>query len=342
MASALLDIDPALFDPASITEETRNFNQAAQSIMDGQVRWWDVGAPEYRRMRAAGETPLPAATYLPSAKDIEIPSRDSSRTIPCRLLKPQNGKSIAGVFMHIHGGGWVLQDQRSQDPPLQLLADSTGLVILSVGYRLAPEHPFPAGPDDCYDVAEYLIEHAQSQYGAPLSFTGGESAGAHLSMLVALHLLQHSNPKFNSFRFKGLLQHFGVYSLTWLPQVYNFNLEPCLVLDRAIMEHFRDAFLPGWTQKTLEDPKISPLYTDLEPLRGKLPAALFTCGTQDCLMDDTVFMSAKWRMAGAEAVVKIIPGVPHGFIMFPRDMRGPRSDEGMRYVEEFVADRLKA
>jgi len=66
------------------------------------------------------------------------------------------------------------------------------------------------------------------------------------------------------------------------------------------------------TEEEKRHPSVSPLYADLEPLRGKLPPALFTCGTEDCLLDDTMFMSTKWLMAGGEAFVKFIPGAPHG------------------------------
>jgi acetyl esterase/lipase len=348
--TSILNIDPAVFDPASITQATKDMNARLQAIMDGAPKWYEVGAPKYRQMRAAGETPLPAATHLPSATDITIPSRDASRTIPCRVLKPTNNTPIRGTFLHIHGGGWVLQDEKSQDPPLQALADALGLACISVGYRLAPEHPYPAGPNDCYDAAEYLVEHAPSLLGAPLMFTGGESAGAHLALLTALHLLQHPNPKFSrDFAFQGLLLHFGSYTFRWLPQVYTWQRDPPLVLDRDLMEHYRDAFLPGWqdaergqgTQVRLEDPAVSPLYADLEPLRGRLPDALFTCGTEDPLLDDSLLMAAKWRVAGGGTETLIVPGAPHGFIMFPRTMEGARSDEGMALVEKFVGKRLE-
>ena len=291
-------------------------------------------------MRAAGETPLPAATYLDTASSIELPSRDSGRSIPCRLLKPTNGTTPKALFLHIHGGGWVLQDEKSQDPVLQQLANDLGLICLSVGYRLAPEHPFPAGPNDCYDAAEYLVLNSEKEYGVPLSFVGGESAGGHLGMLVALHLLQHSDSRFSNFNFKGLLLHFGAYSMTWTPLGYNFMRDPCLVLDRDLMDHYCEVFLPGFTDEQKKDPKVSPLYADLEPLRGRLPPALFTCGTEDCLLDDTVFMSSKWLMAGAEAVVKIVPGACHGYIMFPRETKGSGAKEGMEAVEAFVKGKL--
>ena len=291
-------------------------------------------------MRAAGETPLPKATYLDSAVEYTIPSRDAGRWITCRLIRPQNGKPIKGVYLHLHGGGWVLQDEKSQDPVLQDLADSTGTMAFSVGYRLAPEHPFPAGPNDCYDAAEFLVDNAVAQVGAPLAFVGGESAGGHLSMLVALHLLQSPVARYADFRFKGLLLHFGCYSMIWTPFVYNFQRPEILVLDKDLMDHYIDAFLPGMTDEQKRHPSISPLFADLEPLRGKLPPALFTCGTEDCLLDDTMFMSAKWLMAGAEAVVKIIPGAPHGYIMFPRDVKGSGADQGMKAVTDFMLSKM--
>jgi acetyl esterase/lipase len=288
-------------------------------------------------MRAAGETPFPKFRFLASAEDFAVPSREAGRTIPCRVLRPQTG-TVKAVFLHIHGGGWVLQDEKSQDPTLQDIANSTGCLVLSVGYRLAPEHPFPAGPDDCYDVAEWLVENAAPTFGAPLAFVGGESAGGHLSMLVALHLLQ--TPKYADFRFRGLLLHYGCYSMVWTPRVYNFHKPGPLILDRDLMDHFAEAFLPGMTEEEKKHPSVSPLYADLEALRGRLPPALFTCGTEDCLLDDTLFMSTKWLVAGGEAVVKIMPGAPHGYIMFPREVKGSRADEGLNAVEEFVRSKL--
>lgn len=299
-----------------------------------------VGAKRYREMRAAGETPLPKAIYLPTSEQISIPSRDAGRSIPCRILRPQNGKPIRAVFLHIHGGGWVLQDEKSQDPTLQDIVDKTGVLAFSVGYRLAPEHPFPAGPNDCYDAAEWLVDNSQDKFGAPLGFTGGESAGGHLGALVALHLLQHAETRYSDFRFMGLLLHFGCYSMIWTPCVYNFQKPEILVLDRDLMDHYINVFLPGMSDEEKRHPSVSPLFADLESLRGKLPPALFTCGTEDCLLDDTMFMSTKWMMAGGEAVVKIIPGAPHGYIMFPRSVKGSGAEEGLNTVEDFVLSKL--
>ena len=76
--------------------------------------------------------------------------------------------------MHIHGGGWVLGDERSYDRLLQFYADTSDLAAVSIGYRLAPEDPFPKGPEDCIDAGEYLVKNSAEEYGGPLTFIGGE------------------------------------------------------------------------------------------------------------------------------------------------------------------------
>lgn len=90
-------------------------------------------------------------------------------------------------MLHIHGGGWVLGDQKSTDHLLLHYADAGDLAVLSVGYRLAPENPFPKGPEDCVDVAEYLVSKSEDQYGGPLRFIGGEVCD-----LISSSLLQTS------------------------------------------------------------------------------------------------------------------------------------------------------
>jgi acetyl esterase/lipase len=87
------------------------------------------------------------------------------------------------------------------------MADTWRLTVVSIRYRLAPEDPWPAGVQDCFDAADYLIAHPEES--GPLLFAGGESAGAHLSCCVALHL-RATQP---SFAFKGLLLHFGCFDL---------------------------------------------------------------------------------------------------------------------------------
>ncbi|KAJ9643080.1 hypothetical protein H2199_004603 [Coniosporium tulheliwenetii] len=334
-----LTLEVSKFAPEAIDEKTRKLNEHLIEVTRNGPRWYEVGAAKYRKMRWAGETPFPKPVVLDSGIDMTLPSREAGREIPCRMFKPPQGKDVKGVVMHIHGGGWVLNDEKFQDYYLKFMADNADMVVISVGYRLAPEHPFPQGPEDCYDVAEYLVQHGKSKYGGDLAFIGGESAGAHLAVLTTFHLLSHP-PYTSSPTLRGLLLHFGAYDLTdFLPQAHHFD-KP-LILDYNIMSHFLSAFLPSTTSADRRSPSISPFYQDLNVFRtaggSKLPPALFTCGTEDCLLDDTVVMASKWLMAGAEATVRIYPGAPHGFIMFPPSA-SPAAGEGLEATREFMAE----
>ena len=177
---------------------------------------------------------MPKPQVLESGKNIKLPSREPSREIPCRVFHPESsGGEPKGVFYHIHGGGWVLQSEHYQDLMLKHYADHSQLVVVSVGYRLAPENPYPAGNEDCFDIGEYLIDNAKRDYGAELKFMGGDSAGGHLSVVTAYHLLR-SRPEF---AFKGLVLNYGAYDISgFLPHAWAFDMP--LVLDVDIMQKF--------------------------------------------------------------------------------------------------------
>ena len=316
------------FRPESVTQQTHDFNAKLIDIAKDGLKWYEVGAAKYRQMRWNGETPLPKPVVLDSGRNITLPSRDPSRQIPCRVFEPAGGPAAArGVFYHIHGGGWVLQSEAYQDTMLQHFADACALTVVSVGYRLAPEAPYPAGNEDCFDIGAYLVDRASRDFGAELLFVGGDSAGAHLSVLTCFHLLE-TRP---AFAFKGLVLNFGAYDLSgFLPQAHHFDLP--LVLDVDIMAKYIDAYCPNTTSDQRRDPWISPFYADLNKMR--LPSALFTCGTLDCLLDDSVMMCAKWQMSGSEGVLRVYPGAPHGFVFYPPGQAG--SEQTQRGLDDIV------
>jgi acetyl esterase/lipase len=160
-----------------------------------------------------------------------------------------------------------------------------------------------------------------------------QSAGGHLTTLTTFHL-QKTRPKFS---LRGVVLNFGCYDLSLLPQVFNYKKPEVLVLDLDIAQRYLDVFLPGIPVEKRKDPSISPAYADLTKM--KLPSALFTCGTEDCLLDDTVYMGVKWQMTGAEAIIKIYPGGPHGFIMFPPE-HVENAKKGMDDVLEYLNSKL--
>lgn len=111
------------------------------------------------------------------------------------------------------------------------------------------------------------------------------------------------------------------------------------IIPKAVSDRFFAAFMPNMSPEEKRSPAVSPFYEDLSQFRGRLPSALFTCGTVDPLLDDSVMMSVKWMMAGAEAVVKIYPGAPHGFIGFPHEVL-KEAGEGLLDTKTYIHERL--
>ena len=167
-----------------------------------------------------------------------------------------------------------------------------------------------------------------------MRLTAWQSAGGHMSMLTFFHLLS-TRPKF---RFSGVLLHYGAFDLSLLPSMYNFKKPTTLMLDKDIMEHYVEVFCPGMSHEQLRDPSVSPFYQNLNGL--ELPPTLFTCGTEDPLLDDTVMMASRWLMHGGEAVVKLLPGAPHAYILFPQD-EVAEAKEGLEAVSAFVTAKLR-
>ncbi|HEX3347451.1 MAG TPA: alpha/beta hydrolase [Acetobacteraceae bacterium] len=293
-------LTPELFRPEAVSAETRAFNTKLIEMLTPEPNWWDVGAPAFRDARRRGEGPFPAPVMSPRARMIEIDSSVGHK-IPLRIIAPASPR---GVYLHIHGGGWVLGAADSQDPILERIADNAGLAVVSVEYRLAPEHPYPAGPDDCEDAALWLVRNARAEFGTDKLTIGGESAGGHLSAVTLLRM----RDKHGYTGFRGANLVYGAFDMTMTPSQRQFGDER-LVLRTLDIQKFGEAFLQG--ALNLHDPDISPLHADL---RGLCPA-LFTCGTADALLDDTLFMYARWVAAGNEAELAIYPGGPHGFTL---------------------------
>jgi acetyl esterase/lipase len=296
-------LDPSLFSEAAIPDDTRQINDAIVKAMAGMPEWWDVGVDKVRAARARGEGVFPAAAKSERARWIEIDGLGGK--IPLRVIAPDKPR---GVYLHIHGGGHVLGAADQQDRLLERIADEAQLTAISVEYRLAPEHPFPAGPDDCEAAALWVHAHL-SDFGGAKFTIGGESAGAHLSAVTMLRLRDKLGR--NPFHAANLV--FGVFDLGLTPSARAFGDERRLVLRTLDIDKFGEAFLPGLSAESRRAPHISPLYADL---KGLCPA-LFSVGTHDALLDDSLFMHSRWIAAGNRGELAVYPGAAHGFIAFP-------------------------
>jgi acetyl esterase/lipase len=243
------------------------------------------------------------------AVDRTIPSPTGS--IRLREFLPDK---VDGAMLHIHGGGWMTGEPEMMDLLNEAMSRALNLAIVSVEYRLSPEYPYPAGPDDCEAAALWLVENAASEYGTDRLIIGGESAGAHLSAVTLLRMRdRHSMGD----RFCGANLVFGAYDLGFPPSAMGVGMRVgCDMLDPENMRFMVGEFAPHTTQGDRRDPDLSPMFADL----SGLPPALFTVGTDDHLIDDTLFFANRWVLAGNEAELLVYPDAPHGCIGVPTVM----------------------
>ncbi|MEV6773424.1 alpha/beta hydrolase [Nocardia sp. NPDC051030] len=255
---------------------------------------------ELRAFRAAVASPAPAN---PPAVEEFVTVDGRSATL--RIHTPVD-TTVKGVFLEIHGGGFYMGSAAAGDVRNRRLADTLGIAVVSVDYRLAPEHPWPAAPDDCETAALWLVEHAQERFGTTKLAVGGASAGATLAMKTLLRLRNRGITEFNC----AVLQ-FGTYDLSAQTPAGR------LIAD----EYFLDAYAGAAPDRT--DPDLSPIYADL----SNLPPILMVVGTADILLQDNLAMAARLSACGADVDLRVYPDSPHGFTGHPTPMAQAALDD---------------
>ena len=299
------------FGPEAIPAEVAAFNTLMAKRIGDLPSIWDIGVAQAR----SGAF-MPAPPPSPRAYDVPVNDTVSLHVVPCAEPK--------GVLLHIHGGGFILGAAAHQDAMLERIADQTALTCVSVEYRLAPENPYPAAWDDCEAAALWLLEHAKSRFGVETLMIAGESAGALLAVATLLRLRSRGAHK----RFAGAALSFGVYDSSMTPSQ---ALARTGVLKAKDIAKIADAYAPRPEQR--RDPELSPLYADLQGL----PPALFTVGTLDAMLDDSMFMYGRWLAAGNKAELALYPGADHAFIETPHpsaSLANARIDDFLRQCLE--------
>ncbi|MFD8387450.1 alpha/beta hydrolase [Streptomyces sp. NPDC059679] len=266
-----------------------------------------------RRNRLGGDTP---PVRLPHGQD-----RVVAGGVGVRVFVPGQ---VDGVYLHIHGGGWAFGSADGQDERLWRLAVRARLAVVSVQYRLAPEHPFPAGPDDCEAAARWLVGHAAAEFGTGRLLIGGESAGAHLSVVTLLRLRDRHGIT-GAFRAANLL--FGPYDLSMTPSQRSFGSRRLLSNTDTLRGSY-ELVTPGMGAERRRDAEISPLFADLTGL----PPARMVVGTEDPLLDDSLFLSQRWQAAGAAVQLGVVAGAMHGFTLFPLTITGREQEREREFL----------
>ena len=312
---AVITIDPVHFDDDSIDAETRAINAAIVERL-ADYDQWSMPPAKVRELRKEGLGPFPLAPHSELARVETIDGPGGP--LPLRIIDPGG---TTGVYLHIHGGGWVLGSPEEQDPRLERLARACNVAVISVDYRLAPEHPYPAAPDDCEAAALWLLGEGGRRFDTGRLFIGGESAGAHLSVVTLLRL----RDRHGLTPFHGANLTAGCYDLALSPSVRRWGTEK-LILNTRDITMFTTHFLGQ--NGDASDPDVSPIHADL----SGLPPALFVVGTRDPLVDDTLFMAARWTASGNRTDLEVYPGGAHVFIAFT----GRLAEQGLTRIEGFL------
>ena len=313
-----LRIDPAPFDPAAIPAETLALNADIVARLNAEPAGLSI--PEIRQRRIEGLGAFRPSPKSPRAQTITIDG--PAGPMELRVIAAKRPRAI---YFHIHGGGWSIGAPDQNDPLLENLADGADLACVSVKYRLAPENKYPAGPDDCEAAALWIVHEGVKRFGTAKLAIGGESAGGHLSAVTLLRL----RDRHDLTPFSVALMNYGCFDMGMTPSARQWGAEK-LVLNSAGIKAFAASFLPEGTDTA--DPDVSPLYADL---RG-LPAALFSVGTRDALMDDSLFMAPRWLAAGNTTELALYPGACHGFLSVPFRQR----DEAVARMVKFLGQYL--
>jgi acetyl esterase len=285
---------------------------AAQAASANVPPMWEVDAATAR----AGAEVSFQAFNAPMPEGITISDRTvpgPAGAIPVKVFKP-TGSSTLPLLVYIHGGGWVIGSPATHAKLCAELSGGANCVVVSLGYRMAPEHPAPASLDDCVAAIRYIVANA-AEFGADASrfAIGGDSAGGNLTAAAALRLRDEGGPQANL-----LLLFYGAYTGNLdLPSVIE-NGEG-KILTRQAMQWFYDHYLSGGA--STDDPYIAPIKGDLKGL----PPALLIVGTQDPLLDDSKLFAQALEAAGVPAKLSIYQDQVHVFVQLTAMLDGAKA-----------------
>lgn len=253
----------------------------------------------YDEQRLKLQPPRPSIAI---AKEILIPTRDGA--VPARFYSPGSDRRTRKLLVYFHGGGWMLGSLEGYETLCRRLALEAECAVLSVGYRLAPEDPYPAAVYDCVDAVNWCADNAAELHIDPARIAvGGDSAGGNLAAVVAQ--IAHDTKQA---RIALQVLIYAVTDATQESPSYE-RYASGFMLSRAAMRWFIQAYAPNASDR--RDPKVSPLLRS--DLRG-LPPALVITAECDPLTDENAAYARRLEDAGIPVQYVCFPGMIHPFL----------------------------
>ncbi len=278
--------------------------QAALSSAAGAPPYWELPIAQARAQAKQAYPRVKVPVAVASVRDTCIPGPGGALTL--RIYRPR-GNGPHPVVVFFHGSGFVVLDLDTHDDICRRLCAGASVVVVSVDYRLAPEHKFPAAPDDCLAATRWVAAHA-AEFGGDASrmAVAGDSAGGCLAAVTALRARDEGGP-----RLRAQLLWYPVTDYPSSPPDSYHAYGAGFGLTHAGMQWFWDQYLAD--PSAASHHHASPLR--METARG-LPSAYVAVAEYDVLRDEGEAYAGRLGEAGVDTVLRRWTGMNHGFLKY--------------------------
>jgi len=289
---------------------------------------WDTMTPQQFRAQTEAMSDLFGGASVGGVRTEKVYVTGRSHSVPCRLYLPTVRENAAPMLVYFHFGGGVIGSLETCHRFCGLIAKEAGAPVLSVDYRLAPEHKFPLGLEDAIAAYQWALENA-ARYGAPVgkAAVGGDSMGGNFAAVIAQTFRASRPPTLQ------LLIYPGLDMVSDTPSMHDFA--DAFPLTSQAIDYFLKHYLPG--EMDPSDLRLSP--GRVEDVRGLAPALVYTAGF-DMLLDQGEQYAKRLEEAGVKTHYQRFDSLPHGFVAFPTAT--PAAEAAIRQIARDTAQALKS